>query len=80
MQIADQYGDKQRFGLFSQPPSVAVGDTQFVKIIPPKDEMGKPVTEPKNIFPGPCRKGIGKKGLLSLSSFITVDDLYIDEL
>lgn len=55
-----------------------MGDTQFVKHFPAKNEMGKPVTLERNMFPGPARGGVGKKGLFTEEKYITVGDKYID--
>lgn len=41
--------------------------------------MGKPATELRNVFSGPCREGKGKKGLFQQEGYITVGDKYMDE-
>ena len=45
--------------MFSQPPPIAVGETNmYPKTIPPKDaDTGKPVTMPRNIYPRSNLKG-----------------------
>lgn len=79
-QLADteQVASKQRFGLFSQPPPLGLGDTQFEKHIPKRNEQGKPETEERNIFAGPSRTGKGKSGYFSQMSYITLEDKYYD--
>lgn len=69
---------KQRFGLFSQPPPLGMGDTQFEKHIPKRNEQGKPETEDRNVFAGPSRTGKGKSGYFSQASYITLGDKYYD--
>lgn len=69
LQETDTYGSKRRFGLFSSPPPVAVGDDgQYKTIIriyltylDPRDETGKPLTQPRGVFTNPPRSGQLKK-------------------
>lgn len=49
---------RPRFGLFSQPVSTAVGDTnKYKKVIPKRDDDGKVATAPKNFYTGPMKMG-----------------------
>jgi hypothetical protein len=67
----DPLGTKQRFGLFSHPISTAIGDDGPYqtslrnirhKLDPRADEgKGKPITQPRNFYAGPCRSGQIKK-------------------
>ena len=52
------YSNKQRFGLFSMPYSVACGDTNyFVKTKSKKNEDGEVETAPRNFFAGALQPG-----------------------
>lgn len=56
--VNPKLGNPQRFGLFSQPPPNAIGETNmYPKTIPEKDEAGKPVTAERNFYTGCLLKG-----------------------
>lgn len=70
LQESDVYGSKRRFGLFSQPISTAVGDDGSYKKkirilsldVDPRDPVNnKPLTQPKNFYTSPTKKGQGNK-------------------
>lgn len=62
MSETDKIAEKQRFGLFGQPPPLGIGDNKFAKTPHPRGEDGRPLTEERNVFQGAARSGKGKKG------------------
>ena len=50
---------RQRFGLFSQPPPVAIGESNIypTKTANKDEDTGKPVTGPRNFYTGQFLKG-----------------------
>jgi hypothetical protein len=77
---------RPRFGLFSQPPSTAIGDNSYYSSkhgISPihtanKGEDGKPKTKPRNMLAGANRRGIGKKAFINYPDSIYQNDPYKD--
>lgn len=70
---------RQRFALFSQPVSIAIGDDSYdYKQIPERDEQGKPVTMLRNPCASALKKGKDTSVYFSKVSYTTIGDLYID--
>ena len=69
---------RQRFGLFSQPVSTAIGETNKYKQKPPRrNEDGEVETEPRNFYTQRMRKGKDEKVYFSKGSYIAVGDPYV---
>ena len=50
--------NSQRFGLFSQPPPIAIGETNMYPKVPhPRNEENKPETAERNFYTGSLLKG-----------------------
>lgn len=83
----DKIGEKSRFGLFSQPPPIAVGDdSMYAKkqriIFNYVDERGgdgKPITKPPQLLSGTCRTGKTKSSYFSVPKSIHIEDKYQEQ-
>ena len=89
LQESDTMTFKQRFGLFSQPISTAIGDEgpykekirKQIKDVDPRNELKKPLTQPRNIQVRPNREGQVNSSFFSpIASLATshITDPYID--
>ncbi|EGR34901.1 hypothetical protein IMG5_001300 [Ichthyophthirius multifiliis] len=79
LEDSEKVATKQRFALFSQPPSLATGDDkQYQKIYHQRDENGKPITEARNIQSTALKRGKAKDAYFSVLGFTTIGDKYID--
>ncbi|KAL4501495.1 hypothetical protein ABPG72_021302 [Tetrahymena utriculariae] len=79
LEDAEKFADKPRFALFSQPPSLATGDDkQYEMKLHPRDETGKPVTQPKNVQAGAPKQGKVKDSYFSVLGFTTIGDPFVD--
>lgn len=68
---------RPRFGLFSQPVSVAIGETnKFITKTAAKDDDGRVVTGPKNFYTKNGKKGKDDSVYFSRQSYICTGDLY----
>lgn len=54
---AEVEAEKERWGLFSQPPPLKLGEMKYTTEFHPKDENGLPVQLPTNFYTGPPLKG-----------------------
>ena len=67
----DKMGEKQRWALFSIPPSIAIGeDTYTKKTKVERDENGKPKTEPPNVKVAHPRTGKFRSSYFSYQKYI----------
>eukprot|EP01017_Pseudomicrothorax_dubius_P011133 TRINITY_DN14110_c0_g1_i3.p1 TRINITY_DN14110_c0_g1~~TRINITY_DN14110_c0_g1_i3.p1 ORF type:complete len:273 (-),score=73.80 TRINITY_DN14110_c0_g1_i3:333-1151(-) len=74
----EKYAEKQRFGLFSQPPTLAVGDNSYFQPKKAKrDQNGKVVTEPRGVYTIGAKTGTAKMQFTPLE-YTTIGDPYID--
>lgn len=70
-----QYGIKQRFGLFSQPVSTAIGDNNvFKKKTRNVDEDGRVITGPRNFYTTGLKVGKTDKQLFSRPTYNAIGD------
>jgi hypothetical protein len=77
MQESFDLVNQERFGLFSQPGSLAIGENTYApKKAPNKDDDGKPVTEPPNFLTTKLKKGNTEEVLFSAPSYISTGDPY----
>ncbi|CAI2374592.1 unnamed protein product [Moneuplotes crassus] len=80
MEESYDFVNKERFGLFSQPGSLALGENTYA---PPKlahkDEDGRVVTEPPNFLTTKVKKGNIDQVLFSEPGYITSGDPYSDK-
>lgn len=70
--------EKQRFGYFSIPATLAIGDSQFGSKSVRKDELGRVATQPRNIATKPTASGNVKSSYFSLDKSIYEGDPYMD--
>ncbi|CAD8194125.1 unnamed protein product [Paramecium octaurelia] len=76
---AEQNAKKQRFGLFSSPVPLGLGDDSMeMRKRPQRGENGKPITEPSNMKVCATRTGRIRSSYFGPLSFTTVGDPYID--
>ncbi|CAD8114672.1 unnamed protein product [Paramecium primaurelia] len=76
---AEMNAQKQRFGLFSSPVPLGLGDDSMeMRKKPQRGENGKPITEPSNIKVSATRTGRIRSSYFGPLSFTTVGDPYID--
>lgn len=69
--------DKQRFGLFSQPGGLCIGENTYeVTKKPKKDEDGRVATEPPNFLTTKTKKGATDAVLFSTPSYVSQEDPY----
>lgn len=69
--------EKERFGLFSHPGSLAIGENTYApRKKPHKDDDGRVVTEPPNFLTTKIKKGHTDQILFSAPSYITTGDPY----
>lgn len=78
IQELDTISSKQRFGYFSIPASLAIGDSRFQGKSVQKDENGRVLTQPRNISVRPTATGNTKSSYFSLEKSIYDGDLYLD--
>ncbi|CAI2374510.1 unnamed protein product [Moneuplotes crassus] len=72
--------NKERFGLFSQPGSLAIGENTYAPTKQAhKDEDGRVVTEPPNFLTTKVKKGNIDQVLFSEPGYITSGDPYSDK-
>lgn len=70
---------RRRFGLFSQPTTIALGDNSlYPSKTARKGSDGKAITLPRNMLAGPNRSGVTKKDFVDAPSTVNVDDKYLD--
>ena len=68
---------RPRFGLFSQPVSVAIGDTnKFPSKTANKDEDGRPILGPRNFYTKREKRGKDDSVYFSIQSYLCIGDLY----
>ena len=71
--------NKQRFGLFSQPGGLAIGENTIgVKKLPQKDEDGRVQTEPPNFLTTKTKVGHTDQVLFSAPTYVSTGDPYTD--
>jgi len=71
---------RQRFGLFSQPVSTAIGETNKFKDKPARrNEDGEVITEPRNFYTKREKKGKAEDVYFTKGSFIAVGDPYVQK-
>ncbi|CAD8103755.1 unnamed protein product [Paramecium primaurelia] len=76
---AELNAQKQRFGLFSSPVPLGLGDNSMeMRKKPQRGENGKPITEPTNMKVCATRTGRIRSSYFGPLSFTTVGDPYID--
>ncbi|CAK75378.1 unnamed protein product (macronuclear) [Paramecium tetraurelia] len=69
----------QRFGLFSSPVPLGLGDNSYDnKPRPARNEQGKPITSPPNMKVTATQSGKIKSSYFSQLGFTTIGDKYID--
>ncbi|CAD8044938.1 unnamed protein product [Paramecium primaurelia] len=69
----------QRFGLFSSPVPLGLGDNSYDnKPRPARNEQGKPITSPSNMKVTAPQSGKIKSSYFSQLGFTTIGDKYID--
>ena len=67
--------NRPRFGLFSQPVSTAIGDTNaYKKVSPRKDENGAVISGPRNFTTKKGKKGGADDVYFSRSGYLCVGD------
>lgn len=74
----DTVSEKQRFGYFSIPATLAIGDSRFAGKTIQKDEFGRVATQPRNISVKPTAEGHTKSSYFSLERSIYDGDPYMD--
>jgi len=68
---------RPRFGLFSQPVSVAIGETnKFPSKTAHKDEDGRPIVGPRNFYTKREKRGKDDSVYFSRQSYLCIGDLY----
>jgi hypothetical protein len=71
--------NQQRFGLFSQPGSLALGENNYgKKKMPTRDEDGRVQTEPPNFLTTKTKKGATDAVLFSIPSYVSQGDPFTD--
>jgi|JI6StandDraft_1071083.scaffolds.fasta_scaffold24592_2 hypothetical protein len=78
IQELDTVAEKQRFGYFSIPATLAIGDGQFAGKTIKKDEFGRVATQPRNVSVKPTATGNTKSSYFSLDKSIYEGDPYMD--
>ena len=90
LQDSDIIASKRRFGLFSHPVSTAIGDnggykkkvrTHFLDLDPRDPQTNKPVTELRNFYTSPNKKGQRKSDMFGdINALATshIKDEYIE--
>jgi len=79
MEESYEFVNKQRFGLFSQPGGLAIGENNYDKPKKAnKDDDGRVVTEPPNFLTTKTKKGNVDEVLFSTPSYISQGDPYTD--
>lgn len=77
MEESYDFVNKQRFGLFSQPGGLAIGENNYDKLkLANKDEDGRVKTEEPNFLTTKVKKGNLDQVLFSTPSYITQGDPY----
>lgn len=77
--MAHSFGlaEKQRFGLFSQPASTAIGDNnKYPTKTANKDEDGKVIIGPRNFYTTKMKRGKDDSVFFSRPSYVCTGDLY----
>eukprot|EP00357_Protocruzia_adherens_P037001 CAMPEP_0115026734 /NCGR_PEP_ID=MMETSP0216-20121206/34958_1 /TAXON_ID=223996 /ORGANISM="Protocruzia adherens, Strain Boccale" /LENGTH=279 /DNA_ID=CAMNT_0002401937 /DNA_START=28 /DNA_END=863 /DNA_ORIENTATION=+ len=71
---------KPRYGLFSQPAPLAIGENSAdTKKKPRRDEDGNVLTGPRNFLTTGTKKGKGRDGLFSEVGYLALGDPYIEQ-
>ena len=77
MEESFDFVNKERFGLFSQPGGLAIGENTYAPPkVPNKDEDGRVVTEPPNFLTTQGKKGKTDDVLFSSPSYVSTGDPY----
>lgn len=79
MEESFDFVNKQRFGLFSQPGGLAIGENTYDKTKKPKkDEDGRVATQPPNFLTTKTKEGHTDHVLFSAPSYVSTGDPYND--
>lgn len=78
---AEKESEKERWGLFQQPPPLKIGECDYVPHHFPRDEKDLPLSGPRNFYTGPPLKGKTQDVYFEPSNFLNKDlhkDPYFD--
>lgn len=81
MEVTEKYGSVERFGLFSQPPPLGLGDCNYESKLPERDTNNNIVTGPRNFYTNPMQTGKGPTVYFNNDNFLNKEkrqDPYMD--
>jgi len=81
MDQTEKFGSVERFGLFSQPPPLGLGDCHYESNLHARDDNGNVVSEPRNFYTNPMASGKGPTVYFDNSNFLNKEkhkDPYMD--
>lgn len=79
MEESFDFVNRQRFGLFSQPGGLCIGENNYDKIkVPKKDTDGRVLTQPPNFLTTKVKTGHTDQILFSAPSYVSQGDPYND--